>query len=141
MQENDDETKIHIGNCVTLEQPAKKYAQPVSESPKYAFESNALSIRQNSPKKLISFRFPQFFAEFPLSCHRFRRLWRTCRGSSPVTTAATVVFTRISVFTYQNRTSRHRSVRSMYGAKAIRRIRKPTMAPNQRRTLPTMRNF
>lgn len=36
MQENDDEAKIHIGNCVTLEQPAKKYTQPVSESPKYA---------------------------------------------------------------------------------------------------------
>lgn len=44
MQESDDDPKIHIGNCVTLEQPAKKFSQPVSESPKYAIKVNHIFL-------------------------------------------------------------------------------------------------
>lgn len=136
-QENDDEAKIHIGNCVTFEQPAKKYAQPVSESPKYAADT------RNNHENILNFNhflIFLFFLEFPSNCHRSIQLWQICKNSSPVTIAAMVAFIQISVFTYQNQTNRHHSVQSMFGVKAIRHIRKPTMAQNQRKILLTMRN-
>lgn len=34
LQECDEEQKIHIGNVITYEQPAKRHAQQISESPK-----------------------------------------------------------------------------------------------------------
>lgn len=138
MQENDDEAKIHIGNCVTLEQPAKKYAQPISESPKYARKCPWKSLQLS---KLISINPILHRLEFPSNCRRSRQSWQICRSSSPVTIAAMVVCIQISVFTYQNQTNRHHSVRNTFGVRAIHRTRRPpTMAPNQRKILPTMRS-